>query len=128
MRDPALFHKVVQEFGHRRDTGNQQVISGTGAGDVEQVTLGVIDFLQIGVVADRLDALLQGNYLVVTGHYGYGPELQAFREMHRADRGVAASGFDMFIENLECDSGRLCGGSRTIELCFGSDEHCEFVR
>ncbi len=34
------------------------MIPGAGAGDVEQVALGVVNFLQIGVVADRLDARL----------------------------------------------------------------------
>ena len=46
-----VLHEVVQEFRCRIDPGNQQMIPGAGAGDIEQVALGVIDFLQIGVVS-----------------------------------------------------------------------------
>jgi len=42
------------------------MITRTFAGDVEQVALGVIDFLQIGVVTDRFDAFLQGDDLIET--------------------------------------------------------------
>ena len=55
------------------------------AGNVNQVTLGVVDLLQIGIVADRLNTLLQGNDLVVAGHHGHGPELKTLGEMHGAD-------------------------------------------
>jgi hypothetical protein len=36
---------VVQEFRYRFDSGNQQMIPRAGAGDVQQVALGVIHFL-----------------------------------------------------------------------------------
>ncbi len=41
------------------------------AGDVEQMAFGVINLLQIRVVANRFDSLLQGNDLVVTGHHNH---------------------------------------------------------
>lgn len=98
MQDATLiaFHEVVQKFGY---SGNQQMISGTG--DVEQVPLGVVDLLQIGIVADRLDAFLQGNYFVVAGDHDPGPKFQPFGEVHGADRDVPVGGFDVFIENLK---------------------------
>jgi hypothetical protein len=40
----------------------------TGAGDVKQVPLGIIDFLEIGVIAHGFDAFLQGNHLIIAGH------------------------------------------------------------
>jgi hypothetical protein len=92
--------EVVQKFGYWVDSGNQQVISGTGTRNVEQLPLDVVD-LQISVVANRLNALLQGNYFVVAGHHDHRPKLKTFREVHGANRDVAASGFDTFIENLE---------------------------
>ena len=60
MRGATLItlHEVVQEFGYGGHASNQQMIPGTSAGNVEQVALGVIDFLQIGVVAHRLDPFL----------------------------------------------------------------------
>ena len=118
MRGPTLIalHEVVQKFGYWVDAGNQQMISGAGAGDVEQVALGVIDLLQIGIVADRLDALLQGNDFVVAGHHDHGPKLQTFGEVHGADRDVPAGGFDVLIENLESKARFLDGSARTIQL------------
>jgi hypothetical protein len=80
-----VFHEVVQEFGHRLDTRNQQVIASASAGDIKQVALSVVDFPQIGIVADRLDALLLGNYFIITGHHSHGPELKPLREVHGAD-------------------------------------------
>jgi hypothetical protein len=68
---------------------------------------GFVDLLQIGVVADRLDALLQGNYFVVAVHHNHGPKLQTLGEVHRANRHVPADGFDVFIENLELNNYRL---------------------
>jgi hypothetical protein len=60
--------------------------------DVKQVALSVIDFLQIGIVANRLDALLRGDDLIVAGHYRYCTRLQPFCEVHGADRQVTAGG------------------------------------
>src|ERR1019366_7004905 len=57
----VALHDVVHEFGYWLDDGNQQMIPRAGAGDVEQVAFGVVHFLQVGIVAYRLDALLQGN-------------------------------------------------------------------
>jgi hypothetical protein len=87
MRGATLIalHEVVQEFGYGGDTDYQQMIPGAGTGDIEQVTLGVIDLLQISVVADCLDALLQRNYLVVASHHGDGPKFQPLRQVHGAD-------------------------------------------
>jgi hypothetical protein len=91
------------------------------------VRLGVVNLLQIGVVTDCLDTLLQGNDFVVASHYRHGPELQTFREMHGADRDMAAGSFDAFIKNPERHSRLFCRGSRTIQLRFGADEHAELV-
>jgi hypothetical protein len=77
-------HEVIQELRHGGDAGHEQMISRPSAGDVEQVTFGVIDLLQIGVVAHRLDALLQGNYLIVAGH-------RRRRRLSRARRAVVVS-------------------------------------
>jgi hypothetical protein len=44
------------------------VIPVTGAGDIQEVTFLIINFLQIGVVAYSFDALLKGNDLIVARH------------------------------------------------------------
>ena len=84
--------QIIQEFRHRRHPADQQMVSGTGAGNVEQVPLGVVDLAQIGIVADRLDALLQGDHFVVAGHHHHSAELQALGEMHGPDRDMPAGG------------------------------------
>jgi hypothetical protein len=68
-------------------TCHQQVIFCARTGDVEQVAFGVIDFLQIGVVAYCLDALLQGNDLIVAGHHLHDAKLKTLGEVHGADQG-----------------------------------------
>jgi hypothetical protein len=40
---------VIQEFRYRVDAGNQQMIPGAGAGDIEQVALGVINFPRLNI-------------------------------------------------------------------------------
>jgi hypothetical protein len=120
--------EIIQEFRYWFDTRNQKVITGASAGDVEQMALGVIDLLQVGIVANRFDPFLQRNYFVIAGHHGYGPKLEPFGEVHSADRDVPGGGFDMLIEDLESNPRILHSGARTIQLPYSSDEHAEFVR
>jgi len=77
--------QVIKEFGCRHYARDKQMISGAGAGDIEQVAFGVIDLLEIRVVADSLNAFLQGDDFVITRHHGDGSEFQTFREVHGAD-------------------------------------------
>jgi hypothetical protein len=49
------------------------------------VTLGVVGVLQIGVVADRLEALLSWDDFIITGHYEHSAKLQPFGQVHGAD-------------------------------------------
>jgi hypothetical protein len=104
------------------------MIPSAGTGDVEEVPFGVIDFLQVGVITDGLNALLQGNYFVIASHHDHRPKLQTFGEVHCADRDVPALGFDVFIEKLERNACFLYGSARTIQLCCRPDEHAELVR
>jgi hypothetical protein len=83
---------------------------------------------EIGIVADRLDALLQGDDLVVAGHHGHGAELQPLGEVHGADRDVAA-------EVSTCSSRILNGMPASLDAacarssCAGrSNEHANLVR
>src|SRR6266516_2678277 len=93
------------------------------AGDVKEVAFGVIDLLQVRVVAYRLNSFLQGNDLVVAGHHGHSSEFQSFGKMHRTDRDVAAGGLDVLIENLEGNSRRLNGSAGMVNLRRGTDEN-----
>ena len=61
----AAERQVVQKLRGRGDAGNQQVIPRPGAGHIQQVALGVVNLLKIGVVGDGFDALLARNHFIV---------------------------------------------------------------
>jgi hypothetical protein len=69
--------QIVEKLGRRLDAGDEQMIPRSGAGDIEQVALGVVDFLQVGVIAHGFDALLQRDDLVVAGHHHQRAERRA---------------------------------------------------
>src|SRR3990170_574850 len=99
----------------------------TGAGDVEQVALGVIDFLQVRVVADCFDSLLQGYDLVVAGHHDDRTELQSLSKVHGAYAGVTAGRLDVLIQDLERDSCLVRGRTGAVQLRRRPDEDAEFM-
>jgi hypothetical protein len=68
--------QIVQEFGCRIDACDQQMISCTGACDIEQMSLGVVDLLQVLGVADGLDPILRRDNLVVASHHGHSAMLR----------------------------------------------------
>jgi hypothetical protein len=94
------------------------VVSGAGAGYVEEVALGVVDFLEIGIIAYGFDAFLEGDDFIVAGHDGYGAEFQALGQVHGADGDVAAGGFDVFIKYAEGHSGRFYCRLGALQLSF----------
>ena len=67
----------------------------------KEVPFGGIDLFEIRVVADRLNSFLERNHLVVTGHHNYRTELQALRQMHKADRSIATCRLDVFVQHFE---------------------------
>jgi hypothetical protein len=107
-------HDVIQKFGYGLDARNEQMIAGASAGNVEQVSLGVIHLLEISVVTDSLDALLQGNDLVISSHHNYSAEFQTLGEVHGTDRDEAARCFHVIVKNLKDHARCRNGGARTI--------------
>ena len=117
----SLLPQIIQKLRCGRDTGDEQMIPRTGARDVEQVPLRVVDLFQIGVVSNGLDARLQWNDLVVTGHHRDRPELQALGQMHAADRHLTVAGLDAFVQNFERHPGS--GDRRACALQFRFRAH-----
>jgi len=74
--------QILQEFRGRVGAGNQEAIPRPGAGDIEKVPLGVVDFFEIRHVSNALDSLLKGQYLVIAGHDHDGAKLQPLGKMH----------------------------------------------
>ncbi len=67
--------QIIQKLRCWRDTRDQQVVTRPRACHVQQVPLGGVDLLQVGLVAHALDALLKRQHLVVTGQHGDRTEL-----------------------------------------------------
>lgn len=55
------------------------MIKGAGAGNALQVSLGVVDLFNVGVVRDPLDCFLQRQDILVTGHHRYRAEPSALQ-------------------------------------------------
>jgi hypothetical protein len=58
------------------------MISRTGAGNVQKVSLSIVDILQIGVVTNGLDTFLQRNDFIIASHHCHGAKFQTFGEVH----------------------------------------------
>jgi hypothetical protein len=43
--------------------------------NVQKVSLGIVDILQIGIVTDGFDTLLQGNDFIIASHHCHGAKL-----------------------------------------------------
>src|SRR5712671_380819 len=79
------YAQVVEKLRGRLDTRHQQVVAGAGAGNVEQVPLGVVGVFEVGVVGDVFDPRLQGHDFVVTGGDDDGAVFESLGQVHRAD-------------------------------------------
>jgi len=66
----------------------EQMVTRSGAGNIEQVPLGVVDFCK-SHHRDRFDRS-QRDDLIVTSDYSHSTEFKPLGQMHRADRDVTA--------------------------------------
>ena len=92
--------QVVEKLRSGFHAGDEQMVSGAGAGDIEQVAFGVVDFLEVCIIADRSNPLLKRQDFLVAGHHGHAAEFETFGEVHGADRDMAVGGFDMVVQNI----------------------------
>ena len=89
------------------------------------MAFGIVDLLQVGIVADRFDAPLQRDHLVVAGHHHDHPELQALGEVHRRHRHLAARRLDMLVEHARNQAPSLHSADRPLEFRLRADEHAK---
>ncbi len=80
------------------------------------MALGVIDLLQVGIVGNRLDALLKRQHLVVARHHRDRSELQPLRKVHRADGQVAARRVNLVGQFDRGSAGCGYGRPRALQL------------
>jgi hypothetical protein len=89
--------------------------------------LGVVHLLQVSVVADRLDALLQRNDLVVASHDHDGATLELRGQVQGADRDVPAQRLDVLVEYFVGQPGLRDRGPRALELGVSTNGYTELV-
>src|SRR6266568_489215 len=82
--------QIIKELRWWIDARHEQMIPRTGTGDVQHVAFRVVDLFQVSIVGHRLDPCLQGNDLIIARHHSNSTKLQAFGQMHRTDRNMAA--------------------------------------
>jgi hypothetical protein len=63
IRGLIALREIVKKFRHGRYAGNQQMIPSSGAGDVQQMALGVIDFRECGRKSSCRRSLSSSGYL-----------------------------------------------------------------
>ena len=68
--------EAFRSFRNSDHSSHQQKIAGTGARDVKQMALTVVNLFEIGIIGDILDALWRGNDLVVARHYRDGAKVK----------------------------------------------------
>lgn len=108
-------------------SGHHQALPGAGAGDVEQMALGRVDFLQSPLVV-RLQEPRIGRYDArVAAHDGDRAELQALGEMHGRE-GDGARGGRVARERLSRASGQPDGLRRAAEFALRSGQNADLFR
>ena len=83
------------------------MILSASASHIEQVPLSVVDILKLGLVGYGFKSFLQGQYVIVTGHDRDSAELQAFRQVHRADRELPRRAFENLVQDKCGQTGLL---------------------
>ena len=104
------------------------MIAGAGARHVKQVPLAVVDFFEIGIVRNILDALLGGDDLVIARHDRDGTKLQTLGEMHGFDRDLAGRGLNPVAEFDGWKTGLFDDVSRVAKIAGRADENADRVR
>ena len=70
----------------------EQVVAGTGAGDVQKLTLGIVDFFEVGTVTKGVDSALGRDDLIIAGDDGDCAEFQALGAVHGCEGDMVAIG------------------------------------
>ena len=125
---PKSHTEIVKELRRGFHARHEQMISRTGAGDVEQMAFGVVDFLQVGVVADGLDALLQGmtssSQAITATARNSSPLARCMVLIDRWPLTVSTCSSRI----LNGSTGLFRGGNGPVTLGRGADEQADLVR
>lgn len=94
---------------------------------MEQVSFGLVHFVQLGLVGHCFDSVLQWRNVIVAGHYDHGLEIEPFSEAHRADRDVPFAFFHAVGELQRCLTCLPYYSARPQQFIRTSDEDADLV-
>ena len=92
------------------------------------MALGIVDLLQISVVAHFLDSGLKGDDLVIARHHDHRAKFEPLGEVRGADREIAATGLRPVIEHFERHPRSRYRRTRPLQLCRRPHEDAKLVR
>jgi hypothetical protein len=92
------------------------MIAGGGADAVKQVTLGVVNVLQVGLAGNSLNSFLERNHLIGASRHRRHPDFQSLGKMHRTDGQSSNRRFNILGENLKAGRGTVCRSFGKVQL------------
>jgi hypothetical protein len=121
------FEPIAEKLGLWICGGDEELLPRTGASNIEQVSLGCVNFFEIRFVGNSFDAFLKRNHFIIAGHHNDGPEFKSLGEVHRAESDSpcrrTAGVFHFGPLQARC----LQGGARSWQLALASHEDSHFV-
>ena len=93
-----MVDQIIKKLRRWIDAGHKQMITSSGAGDIEQVTLGVVDLLKVRIIGYGFDTFLERHDFVIAGHHRDSSELKPLSQVHGADRNVPRRRFHLVAE------------------------------
>ena len=110
--------QIFEELGARGRASYEQVVACPRTRDVEKMALRLIHVREVGAIGNCVDPGLRWEDIVVTCHDDHSSELQAFREVHRADRDDSPSRMSGVVKDSEREAGGFDAPSGAADLCF----------
>jgi hypothetical protein len=87
-----------------------------------------VHLVQIAFVAHALDARLQRDHLIVTGHDRDGAKFQPLGKVHRGDGCLAGHRLQLFVQDHERQPRVSQGLPGAVQFGIAADEYADFVR
>lgn len=118
-------------FNELRDWGNtayQEAIASPGTRNVKELSLSLVDILQVARISYARDSGLQWKDIVVARHHHHSFELEAFRQVHRRDRHLIRIRVHMLVEHVPRQVRGFNRNFRAVNLSIRAHENTKLVR
>ena len=112
-------NQVRKKLRRGIDPRDDQLIACARASNIEQVSFGLVDLVQLQFIRDGFDAFLRRQHVIVASHDGDCLVFEPFGEMHYSDGDAALRVLQPLRKFKLYMAGRLyrctCAGKLTIE-------------